>query len=163
MRVLVGQTARAIAAAATLVACGTEPGAGGPPPFAEIGTGIDAFEPLAEEIYLVEGPQGGRHVVGNVRMEGLDPGTVRADAPKTRFDVFKLDGTRVSSDLPPFSLAYIEDADGWFTLPFGRYVFIDLPAPEILDVEVEYHVQLIDRDGVMAEDVRRVTVKPYVE
>jgi hypothetical protein len=134
----------------------------GPPPLAEIGTGLDTFEELADEIYLVEGPQGGRHVIGNVRMEGLDPGTTRTDSPAIRFDVFRLDGSRVSSDIPPFSQPFVELDSGGFSLPFGRFVFIDSAADAILDTVVEYRVELVDHDGVKAEDVRQVVMKPYV-
>lgn len=130
---------------------------------AELGTGIDIWEPLAlDEVYLVEGPQGGRHVIGNVRMDGMDPGTTRANAPKTRFDMFKLDGSRVSTDLPPFSLAFVDCPDGGYMLPYGRYVFVDLPAAEILETVVELNVELEDSEGHTARDSMLVTVKPYV-
>ncbi len=149
-----------LVAAVSLFACGTEPAQ--PPPVVEVGAGIDAFEPVADVIYLVQGPQGGRHIIGNVRMEGLEPGTTREDAPRTRFDVFKLDGTRASTDIPPFRVVYVEAADGSFMLPFGRFVFIDSSAAELLDQEVDFKVTLVDRSGAAAEDVRRVTVKPYI-
>ena len=61
-----------------LVAC-TDDGAGdakdtdGVPDYApavEIGTGADAFEPVADggTVYVVFGPQGGYHILGSLRV-----------------------------------------------------------------------------------------------
>jgi hypothetical protein len=148
-------------AAMTLMACGADPSA---PPVAEVGTGVERWEPLEAEatVFLIEGPQGGRHIIGNVRMEGMEPGTTRATAPTTRFDVFKVDGSRVSTDLPPFSEPFVETPDGSLTLPFGRYVFIDSPAAEIVDTIVEFKVELNDKQGHSAGDSRWVRIELYV-
>ncbi len=147
--------------AMTLVACGADPST---PPVAEVGTGVERWEPIVaeESILLIEGPQGGRHIIGNARMEGMAPGTTRESAPTTRFDVFKLDGSRVSTDLPPFSQPFIETAEGSLTLPFGRYVFIDSPAAEIVDTIVEFKVELKDKQGHIAGDSRFVRIELYV-
>ena len=145
--------------ASTLLACGIEL----PPAVAEVGTGVEAWVPFSDDtVYLVEGAQGGRHVIGNVRMDGLLPGTMRTDAPATRFDLFREDGSRVSPDIPPFSQPFIETDDGKFTLPFGRYVFVDSLAADVLDTMIEFRVELTDQNGQTAGDARWVIVKPYV-
>ena len=145
--------------AASLLACGTDPPK--PEPIAEVGTGVDTWEPILESIYLVEGAQGGRHVIGNVRVEGMAPGTTRDDSPATRFDLFKADGSRVSPDIPPFSMPFIESLDGGFTLPFGRYVFVELAAVEVLDTMVELRVE-VTQNGQTVQDSRWALVVPYV-
>lgn len=129
----------------------------------EVGSGLEGFAPLVEgdEIYLVEGPQGGRHVFGHARITGMDPGTSRRDGPETTFSVHTLDGRRLSADLPPFTEPYVETGEG-LTLPSGRFVFIEVPAAEILDTTVVLGVQVKDRNGVSGEDARRVVVKPFV-
>ncbi|MCX5741729.1 MAG: hypothetical protein NT062_04420 [Proteobacteria bacterium] len=133
------------------------------PATAEVGTGVDLWEPFANDIvYLVEGAQGGRHVIGNVKMTGMDPGTSRADAPATRFDLFRPDGSRASQDIPPFHQPFVETPDGKLSLPFGRIVFVDSLAADILDTMVEIRVELTAEDGQTAGDARWVLVKPYV-
>lgn len=133
------------------------------PATVEVGSSLEAFEPLNEgdTIFLVEGPQGGRHVFGHARITGMEPGTSRRDGPETTFSVHTLDGTRLSADLPPFTEPYVEEG-GAFTLPSGRFVFIEVPAAEILDMTVVLGVQVRDRNGVSGEDARRVVVKPFV-
>lgn len=133
------------------------------PPVAEVGTGVDAWEPFPGDIaYLVEGAQGGRHIIGNVRMDGLAPGSDMSDAPATRFDIFTDDGTRVSEDIPPFHQPFDVTPDGLYTLPYGRIVFVKSAAAEILDTVVEFRVQVTDRDDRSAGDARWVLVQPYV-
>lgn len=129
----------------------------------EVGSGIEGFEPLVDgdSIFIIEGPQGGRHVFGHARITGMEPGASRADGPETTFSVHTLDGTRLSADLPPFTEPYVEEG-GAFTLPSGRFVFIEVPAAEILDTTVVLGVQVKDRNGVSGEDARRVVVKPFV-
>jgi hypothetical protein len=160
--------AAAFALALSLIACGDDGGStdAGPigPVVVEVGTGLEAYEPLLEggEVYLVEGPQGGRHIFGHARIKGLDPGTSRSDGPKSRWDVFTLEGGRLSADIPPISEPYVDSGDGYNTLPSGRFVFIEVGADEILDTTVEVRLQVTDRNGNSGEDGRRVIVKPYV-
>src|SRR5687767_12105342 len=50
----------------------------GPDPTLEIGTGVQAFEPMPSEVELVHGPQGGYHVVVSFDAAYLDSSGVIA-------------------------------------------------------------------------------------
>jgi hypothetical protein len=97
---------------AAVAACGADGMVYGDPA-AVIGTGELEFEPLGDgdELYVVLGPQGGYHLNGSVRVQGVAPGNpddlLDPDNPTTEFRAFVGDqrvdagGARYTQGLDP--------------------------------------------------------------
>lgn len=149
-----------------LAACGGDddgPDAG--PPIGgtvELGTGTNAFEPVAEESEqgLVSGPQGGHHFIVHARMTGLVPGDPTSPGeignPSTVFTVENEAGERLDIDMAPYRLGYEElDDDGVYTLPGGRICQVLEDAVEEIDGgHVLLRVEVTDaRDRIATDEV----------
>jgi hypothetical protein len=159
----------AISLVALLVAC-TGADDGGPPggdPAAVIGTGELEFEPLAggDDIYVVQGPQGGFHLNGSVRVQGVAPGNpddlVDPDNPTTEFRAFVGDvrvdagGARYTQGLDPAPAPYHGQM-------VGRRVILDILDDAELDgATVRFEVTVSDVYGNSASAEVTVTTVPH--
>jgi len=143
-------------------ACGDD---GGPPIDAgigevELGTGVDAFEPLvSDQLELFAGPQGGHHFIVHARIAGFLPGDPTmpgsVDNPATTFAAFSAD-VQIDLRLPPYRLGYVEQSDGTFDLGAGRILQVDeAVVPDLYGAQVTLTVQVVDPAGTHGED--RVT------
>ena len=123
-----------------------------PAAWVEIGTGVDGFEPIAEESDLAvqNGTQGGHHFFLHSRMMGLVP-----VGPTTRFRVFDEGGTRVDF-AAPLQLDYEDAGGGQYTLPNGIIVQIDVDVPAVYGERFRVTAELTDTDGLVVSDERWV-------
>jgi hypothetical protein len=92
----------------------------------------------------------------------MDPGTSRTTGPEVEFKFLKPDGSPASTVLPAFHSQFIDQADGYTCLPFGRLVYMDAPSDDLLEHTLLYVVDVVDQNGKTAHDEREVIVKPYV-
>ncbi len=143
----------------------TEPSA----PQALLGTGEWEWEALSDgdEIYVIQGPQGGWHLLGSVRTVGLVPGDPTSlgdpENPTTTFQVW-VDG----APLVPNAM-YVQGLDSILggVPPYthemiGRFAILDITGDDVLDgVEVEFGVTVVDVDGVAVEDRLTLTAVPH--
>lgn len=136
-------------------------------PAVEIGTGETEFVPLAEgdEVVVVFGPQGGYHLDGSLRAQGIVPGDAddlsSPDNPTTIFRVFDAAGLPVAGTEGSTEVDYVQGIDataepGVFEM-VGRRIFLDIPNDDVLvgdliDVEVEVR----DVEGTVVTDRRTV-------
>lgn len=130
-----------------------EPDAGPPTASVEIGTGVDAFEPIAAESDLVlhTGFQGGHHFFLHSRMAGLAPTDLT-----TRFSVWNEGGQEVDI-AGPFQLTYEAAAPGTYELPNGIVVQVaEDQVGAIVGARVRVRVELTDVGGGTASDERWV-------
>lgn len=136
-------------------------------PAVEIGTGEDVFEPVADggTVYVVFGPQGGYHLLGSLRAQGIVPGdTDRLDEPTnpvTTFRVFR-DGAPIDTGLTyQQGLDPVPGEPGIYSM-IGRFLILDITDDAELDgVELEMEVEVTDADGVVVTDRRRVVGEPH--
>ena len=149
-------------------ACASAPTTAGPTPQVEVGTGEQAFEPIGDgaTLHFIQGPQGGFHVLGSVRVRGIDPGNtadLRDDRnPETIFRVWR-DGSRIDVDAAHFvrGLPALDDSPGWFGL-VGRFVILDIATGDALvGASIRLEVEITAADGTRVEDARMVTAQPH--
>ena len=139
-------------------------------PVATLGTGVLDFEPLADgdTIQIIQGPQGGYHFLGSVRVEGIDPGDSGdlqdPTNPTTEFMVFaggrRMDirTARYTQGLKPADPSAGENVHEMV----GRLVILDIARDSELDgVEVEFSVTVTGADGTKAEDARTLIAVPH--
>lgn len=145
------------------VACSSSPGssADAGPPFIELGTGTREFEPLddGDDIFIVQGPQGGYHFFGSLRARNVEPGDSEdlsdPKNPRTTFEAFAGDA-RVDSMFSSY-VQGLELEDGYAQM-IGRTVILDILDDDDLDgVTVRFTVSLEDTDGVVVSDERTLT------
>lgn len=155
--------ARALGLVAALAACGGGDDDGGPPT-AEVGTGQDGFVALADgdPIAVIQGPQGGFHVLGSVRVTGLVPGddedVMAPDNPTTTFHLLR-DGAPIDLGASRYTQG-LEPAGDHHQM-IGRLVILDITSDDVLaGVEVELEVEVVDVDGRRAGDRRRLIAQP---
>jgi hypothetical protein len=127
----------------------------------DLGTGSLAFEPLADgdPLIVVNGPQGGNHVLLHARVRNLEGGdpAERSTLPYTRFSLFRADGSQIAVASCGSQLAYSEPADDWLSLQYGRFVIVlQAAAAEIVDEEGRAVVEVVDCEGRYATDERTV-------
>jgi hypothetical protein len=151
---------------AAVAACGADGMVYGDPA-AVIGTGELEFEPLGDgdELYVVLGPQGGYHLNGSVRVQGVAPGNpddlLDPDNPTTEFRAFVGDqrvdagGARYTQGLDPAP----EPHHGQMV---GRRVILDILDDAELDgAEVRFEVTVTDVYGNSASASVMVTAVPH--
>ena len=139
------------------------------PPAIEMGTGEWDWEALedGQEIDVIQGPQGGFHLLGSVRVAGIAAGTADdlgdPDNPTTRFWVM-----HEGVDLAPSSVfiqgldASPQDASPFTHQMVGRFVIMDIAADDELDgVEIVFGVSVEDVDGVRVEAEMTLTAVPH--
>ena len=120
-----------------------------------------------DRIPVIQGPQGGWHLLGSVRMMGLEAGDhtdlQNAKNPTTQFEVW-YEGTNYTpdssytqgvrpgpSDAAPFSHEMV-----------GRFAILDIRSDDELDeVDVEFRVTVTDVKGRSASDSRNLRAYAY--
>lgn len=137
------------------------------PAVAELGTGIDGFEPITngQDLFVVQGPQGGYHFFGSVTATGVEPGNPDdlSDPrnPNTVFRVFRGDA-RVDLDASDFTQGLRPVAGTGGVGMVGRLVILDITDDAQLDgVEVRIEVEIRDVNGATARDQRTVIAVPH--
>jgi hypothetical protein len=155
-----------VACALTLAGC---PSPGDEVPAAQLGTGEAEFAGVddGDVLQIVQGPQGGFHLLGSVRVKGLEPGDPRdlssPDNPTVTFAVLH-DGAEVQL-LQPFTQgleAVPSSAAPWTHEQVGRFVTLDIAADDDLDGEtVTVRVQVDDVRGVTVRDEVTVDLEPH--
>lgn len=144
-------------------------GAGKTAPIIEMGTGEWDWEPMEEgqEIDVIQGPQGGFHLLGSVRVAGLTAGSADdlsdPTNPTTRFWV-----VHEGVDLAPSSRfiqgldASPEDASPYTHQMVGRFIIMDIEGDDELDgVGIAFGVSVEDVEGVRVEAEMRLTAVPH--
>jgi len=162
--------AAAIAACAALGACSGADGdsADAAPAAVTVGTGYDAFESLTDgdDIYVVQGPQGGFHVFGSFWATGIDPGDPDnlqdPGNPSSEFRVFD-SGTRIDIVEANGFTQGLEPIDGTPGVgTIGRFVILDITDDAQLDGHtIRLEVTVTDVHGATASDARTLTAIPH--
>lgn len=131
-----------------------------------IGTGQDAFEPLADgdEVPVIQGPQGGFHILGAFYATGIEPGDPNdlshPDNPTGEFRVFEGERRVDISDASRFTQGLEPIGDGFGTV--GRLVVLDIADDAELDgASVRFEVSVEDVDGHAASDEVALTLYPF--
>lgn len=133
----------------------------------EIGTGEEAFVPLAESdpLPFVFGPQGGYHVYGSLRARGLGQGdpTFPFDPnnPRLTFEVF-VDGARVAEFIEQ-PRVLVDAGDGWSVVVGERVVFTTADPLSLSGAAAVFSAQAYDRCGRQGEDSRAVVLQYAAE
>ena len=138
-------------------------------PEAKLGTGEWEWSELSDgdEIPVIQGPQGGFHLLGSVRVRGIEPGDPDslgdADNPTTTFEVW-VDGEQLAptavyvQGLEPV----LEAESAWSHEMVGRFAILDIESDDVLDgVDVDFEVQVLDVHGVAVRDVRSLVGVPH--
>lgn len=118
----------------------------------ELGSGVESFQRVddGEPLAIVGGPQGGTHVWGAVRVNGVSDERVRIAFELRMTDMGELDG-----ELGPLRvLLEPSDVEGFWEAS-GMTVFLDDPN-DVNGTECDLTVIVTDADGRQATDVRRV-------
>jgi len=143
-------------------------------PDLQLGTGVDAFVPVedGDEMLVVFGPQGGYHLDGSLRVQGIDPGDEddlsAPDNPLTVFQVTTEDGTIVSglqgADTVEFRQGIAAaDTPGVYEM-IGRKILLDIEDDAELEGQtLTVTVTVEDADGITLEDRHSVlaVASPY--
>lgn len=128
-------------------------------PAMRIGTGDAAFIPLSngDDIQVIQGPQGGFHILGALQATGIEPGDTDnlfdSSNPEIHFKVYDGD-ERVDA-----SNAFIQGLDNtrWRDTyeVVGRFVFLDIESDdELVGRTLRFTAELTDVDGVVLTDER---------
>ena len=134
---------------------------------AELGTGVEGFEPLGADIVAIAGPQGGHHFFVHARIAGLVPGDPERpgllDNPRTRFAAYLVvgdDEQQLDLEYPPDQLGYVDDGAGFYELPSGRLLILnETMLPSAYDQQIRITVEVTDSDGAVAFDERTVVAR----
>ncbi len=133
-------------------------------PAAELGTGSTIFEPLedGDTIEFIQGAQGGFHIYGSLRAQGVLPGNrddlTDPDNPMVRMQVSR-DGEPFGGfDFLPRPLKV--RSDGQLEL-VGEIVILEVSdRDEAAGVEIVLEAELIDACGTDISDRRTLTLEP---
>ena len=129
-------------------------------PWMELGTGLEAFEPLPEEdptLELVQGPQGGWHVHLSLRMHGFAP-------VELRYVITRVRDERVVCLLPLVVRAGTFVDRGDVSERVGDFAIFDIDVPsEIVGEEVVVMATLYDEDEASIRDEVRARVLDAIE
>lgn len=156
-----------------LLACEAEPPVVLDPDL-QLGTGVDGYVPLADgdDIIIVYGPQGGYHLDGSLRVQGIDPGDADdlSDPrnPLTVFQVLDEGGSPVSGLQGAETIEFrqgIDESDepGVYEM-VGRKILLDIQDDAELEGQtLTVSVRVEDVDGVVLADQHSVTAvaSPY--
>lgn len=149
------------------LACSPEPD---PAPLEGIlGAGEWEWEELEDggEIAVILGPQGGYHLLGSVRVSGIEAGDAddlsNPNNPTTSFYVWvdgenRTPGARYVQGLDP-----IADPDDVFSHEMvGRFAILDIDSDAELDgVELTFEVVVEDVEGQMVSDALTLWAYPH--
>ncbi len=135
------------------------------PPMAVIGAGEQAFAPLSDGAVapVILGPQGGYHIIGSVRIAGIEPGDpgnlADPDNPTTVFTVER-GGTKIDSGGASYTQG-LDPAEGGQHEMVGRIVILDITSDAELDGEtLRFVVTVTDSSGRTATDEVSVVARP---
>ncbi len=143
---------RTLVLASSLLLCGacTKERLG---PSLEIGTGDQDFEALhdGDDAVVIQGPQGGFHLLGSLRATGVEPGDTAnvfdENNPTMHFTVSE-GGDRV--DVSNAFIQGLDEADRGLYEVIGRFVFLDIQEDEeLVGSVVTLRVELTDINGVV--------------
>jgi hypothetical protein len=132
----------------------------------QLGKGIDAFEPMPEELPLVYGVQGGFHIEARSKIWGLAPGdpsdVLGSVNPYTYFRAYSVDGQR-TNDVPcPGRAPYVPDpsGDGDVLVSYTEIRFPETLGPsDLFDRQYHVVVEVIDATGGYAWDEKIITAR----
>jgi hypothetical protein len=139
------------------------------PLLVELGTGEWEWEPLEAggEIPVIQGPQGGFHLLGSVRVSGIEAGSADdlSDPlnPTTTFSVW-VDGENIA---PSSRFVQGLDESSANARPFhhemiGRFVIMNIASDDELDgVELELSVAVQDVHGTETNTSLLLTAYPH--
>lgn len=129
---------------------------GGTPPWLFLGTGSAGFVelPPGADLELVHGPQGGYHLEATA-LFGL---AVSPDMHVLRYDVTRLDGTVLgTTQIALLERRLTRACGGWFR--GGDILVLSIAGPaDVVDADLDITVSVLDADGEVARDARRVHV-----
>lgn len=138
-------------------------------PAVEIGTGEIEFVAVEEgaTVEIIQGPQGGFHLLGSIRTKGIEGGDRSnledPNNPTIEFDVVHDDISVIM--IGPFTQGL--DNAPVRELPFthqmtGRFAILDILADDELDGEtVEFSVSVIDAQGLEVTDSVHLDLIPH--
>jgi hypothetical protein len=151
-----------------LVGCAVTEDAAEVEPAVLLGTGEWFWEPLGagDPIAVIQGPQGGHHLLGSVRLVGLeagDPENLGApNNPTTTFSVL-LDGVNLTPNatylqgIDPVT----ETSSGWDHEMIGRFAILDIADDSELDgLTLRFEVEVEDINGRSASDGLEIVAYP---
>jgi len=143
----------ALLAASGAAGCAADGAADPVPPEVTLGTGDVSFESLqsGDDIYIVQGPQGGFHFFGSVLVRGIDPGDPdnldAPDNPTTDFQVWS-GGARVDVMAAHYVQGLEPGPDANTYEMIGRLVILDIQADdELAGAQVRFLVSVTDTAG----------------
>jgi hypothetical protein len=135
----------------------------------EVGTGVDEYVAMPDELPLVFGEQMGYHITARARMRGMDPGTLNdaVDAnkrnPRSKFWAIALeDDSQINFGPCGYRIYYEPAADGdGYVFPTYIEVRFDtaLQLSDIVDKQYRVIVEVIDVDGKYAKGEKIITAR----
>ena len=140
------------------------------PPAVEVGTGEIAFEPTedGDTLEIVQGPQGGFHLLTSVRVHGIAPGD-RGDLTESTNPTLTLDVTGPDGDswiaIGPITQGL--DPAPLSERPFthqmtGRFAILDILAEdELAGQSIDLSVHIAAEDGIELSDSVRLDLVPH--
>ncbi len=153
-----------------LLACTAEDDEPIAPLRARLGAGEWEWETLesGDEVAVIQGPQGGFHLLGSVQVSGIEAGDpdnlAEPDNPTTTFFVW-VDGQNIApvsryvQGLDPVSDA---DADDHSHEMIGRFAILDITSDDELDgVELIFEVVVEDVNGALVSDSLSLVAYPH--
>ncbi|MCB9792457.1 MAG: hypothetical protein H6741_06980 [Alphaproteobacteria bacterium] len=137
-------------------------------PALELGTGEIEWAPLVDgqDLNVIQGPQGGFHVLASVRVGGVEAGDGDdLGSPLNPTVVFSAihDGEDITltGEYTQGLDEIVGDVEGFTHELIGRFLILDIPADDVLDGEtLEMHVRFSDVNGVTLEDQTSVRCYP---
>ncbi|MDG1137885.1 MAG: hypothetical protein P8N28_06425 [Phycisphaerales bacterium] len=147
----------------------SEPAEDPAPLLIELGTGEWEWAPLeqGEDVPVIQGPQGGFHLLGSVRVSGVDAGSADdlSDPrnPTTTFSVLFEGANLAPSSRFVQGLDVVPaGAEPYRHEMIGRFIILDITADDELDgVELELSVKVEDVDGEVLEATTLLSAYPH--
>ena len=138
-------------------------------PEVRLGTGEIAWQDVGEQgvVYVIYGPQGGYHLLGSVRVRGLNAGDASdlssIQNPATAFSVIWNDVEMVTSaPIVQGMDPVMEEGVDWTHEMIGRFAILDITTDQKIDnQEVTFSVTVTDAAGQSYRDTRNVIVEPH--
>ena len=134
-----------------------------------LGAGDGELEPLSDgdDAVIIQGPQGGFHLLGSLHATGIEPGDTNdlenVNNPTVHFTV-REEGERV--DVSTAFTQGLDEVDRGVYGVIGRFIFLDIQADdELVGSTLTVRVELTDVNGVaMADEVQLIGVaSPFNE
>ncbi|MCB9793733.1 MAG: hypothetical protein H6741_13525 [Alphaproteobacteria bacterium] len=137
-------------------------------PALELGTGEIEWAPLVDgqELNVIQGPQGGFHVLASVRVGGVEAGDGDdLGSPLNPTVVFAAlhggEDITLTGEYTQGLDEIVGDAPGYSHELIGRFLILDIEADDVLDGEdLEMQVTFTDVNGLTLSDSRTVRCYP---